>query len=77
VTDTRNYLVKVNGGYTYYNGKPVAYSREAALELAGGNEELIEVVPDDMVVVLHDSARKLPRSNDVGAQLHGFSVRHH
>ena len=68
MADNRNYIIKDVDGYARINGKPVAFSRERALELAG-DVGTIEVVPDDMVVVLDDSARKLPRSRDVSAQV--------
>ena len=74
MADNRNYIVKDVEGTVRINGKPVAFSRERALELAGEKGE-IEVVPDDMVVVLDDSARKLPRSSDVSAQVFSEGFR--
>lgn len=72
--DNRSYIVKDVEGYMRLNGKPVAFSRERALELAG-EVGVIEVVPNDMVVVLDDSARKLPRSQDVSAQVFSEGFR--
>lgn len=67
MSDNRNYIVHDHEGTMRINGKPVAFSKERALELAGAHGR-IELVPDDMVVMLDDSARKLPRSRDVGPQ---------
>lgn len=75
--DNRNYIVNGYEGYVRLNGKPVAFSKLRALEVAGGKEADIEVVPDDMVVVLDDSARKLPRSRDVSAQVFYEGLRVH
>jgi hypothetical protein len=74
MSDNRSYIVKDHEGYMRMDGKPLAFSKERALELAG-EVGVIEVVPDDMVVVLDDSARKLPRSRDVSAQVFSEGFR--
>jgi len=50
--------------------QPVGFSKEFAEKLASGwgwdLDEAVIVCPDDLVVVLHDSARKLPRGDAEG-----------
>jgi hypothetical protein len=53
-------------------GVPIAFSHEEAKRLARSlniPEDSVVPVPDDTVVILHPSARKLPQSPDVSSTI--------
>lgn len=59
-TEVHEFLSVGSGSKDARCNTPVAYRRDLAEQLAATTDDVVEV-PDNTVVVLHPSARKLPR----------------